>query len=75
MSEIAPRITVDAEIRFGKPVIGGTRVPVDLILAKVAGGVTTDEIAAEYGLERADILAALAYAAQGIADERIWCVE
>ena len=38
--EIAPRITVDEKIRFGKPVIKGTRVPIDLILGKLAGGMT-----------------------------------
>ncbi|MCX5636891.1 MAG: DUF433 domain-containing protein [Planctomycetota bacterium] len=38
--EIAPRITVDEKIRFGKPVIKGTRVPVDLVLGKLAGGMT-----------------------------------
>lgn len=30
--EIAPKISVDDKISFGKPVITGTRVPVDLIL-------------------------------------------
>ena len=38
MKEIAPRIAVDENIRFGRPVIQGTRVPVDLILAKLAAG-------------------------------------
>jgi uncharacterized protein (DUF433 family) len=38
--EIAPRISVDERIRFGKPVITGTRVPVDLVLGKLAGGMT-----------------------------------
>lgn len=38
--EIAPRITIDEKIRFGKPVIKGTRVPVDLILGKLGGGMT-----------------------------------
>jgi uncharacterized protein (DUF433 family) len=32
--EIAPKIVVDEKIRFGKPVIKGTRVPVYLILGK-----------------------------------------
>lgn len=35
--ELAPRIVVDAKIRFGKPVIQGTRVPVDLLVGKVDG--------------------------------------
>ena len=38
--EIANRITVDEKVRFGKPVIKGARVPVDLILGKLAGGMT-----------------------------------
>lgn len=64
MKEIAPRITVDTKVRFGKPVIKGTRVPVDLILAKLAGGMTYEEAMAEYDLTRDDILAALDYAAK-----------
>ena len=62
--EIAPRITVDEKIRFGKPVVKGTRVPVDLILGKLAGGMTYDEVMAEYQLAKEDILAVLDYAAQ-----------
>jgi uncharacterized protein (DUF433 family) len=38
--EIAPRISVDKKVRFGKHVITGTRVLVDLILGKLAGGMT-----------------------------------
>ena len=36
MKEIVLGITVDREVRFGKPVIKGTRVPVDLVLGKLA---------------------------------------
>ena len=56
--EIAPRITVDKDVRFGKPVIKGTRVPVDLILGKLAGGMSYEEVMAEYELTKEDILAA-----------------
>ncbi len=42
--EIAPRIVVDEKVRFGKPVIRGTRVSVDLILAKLAGGMIYEEL-------------------------------
>jgi uncharacterized protein (DUF433 family) len=59
---IAPRIVVDPEIRSGKPVIAGTRVPVDLIISKLAGGMTEIQITAEYDLTIEDIRAALAYA-------------
>jgi uncharacterized protein (DUF433 family) len=62
MNEIAPRIAVDERGRFGRPVIAGTRVPVDLIVGKLAGGMSVEAVAAEYELEREDVLAALAYA-------------
>lgn len=69
--EIAPRITVNEKVRFGKPVIKGTRVPVDLILGKLGGGMTYEEVMAEYDLAREDILAALNYAAKSLAEEKI----
>lgn len=40
MKEIAPRMVMDENIRFGRPVIQGTRVPVDLVVGKLAGGMT-----------------------------------
>lgn len=69
--QIAPRITVDSTVRFGRPVIEGTRVPVDVVLGQLSGGMTVDEVADEYGLQREDVLAALAYAAQLVAREEI----
>ena len=69
--EIAPRIEVDTTIRSGKPVIARTRVPVELVVAKLAGGMSTEEVATEYDLEMADIRAALAYAANLIATEEV----
>ncbi len=69
--EIAPRITADENVRFGKPVIKGTRVPVDLILGKLAGGMTYEEIMTEYDLTRDDILAALDYAAKHLSNEEV----
>ena len=69
--EIAPRISVNEKIRFGKPVISGTRVPVDLIIGKLAGGMTYEEVMAEYEITREDILAALDYAAKILSNEEI----
>jgi len=69
--EIAPRISIDDKVRFGKPVITGTRVPVDLILGKLAGGMTYEEVMTEYNLTRDDILAALDYAAKRLSDEEV----
>jgi len=69
--EIAPKISVDEKVRFGKPVITGTRVPVELILGKLAGGMTYDQIMTEYEISREDILAALDYAAKILSGEEI----
>ncbi|HEV8608932.1 MAG TPA: DUF433 domain-containing protein [Thermoanaerobaculia bacterium] len=71
MTEIAPRIVVDETVRFGKPVIAGTRVPVDLVIGKLAGGLTIEQVMEEYELSREDVLAALAYAARSVGDELI----
>jgi len=71
MKEIAPKIVIDPKIRFGKPVIKGTRVPVDLIVGKIAGGMTIEEVAREYDLKTEDVLAALRYAAQIIKKENL----
>lgn len=69
--EIAPRIVVDPAIRLGRPVIKGTRVPVELVLAKLAGGMQADEVAEEYGITIQDVQAALSYAAKVVAAEEI----
>jgi uncharacterized protein (DUF433 family) len=74
MTEIAPRITVDEKIRFGKPVIAGTRVPVGMIVGKLGGGMTMDEVMEEYEITREDVLAALSYAARAISDEQVRAV-
>ena len=51
-----------------------TRVLVDLILDKLAGGMTYEEVMAEYEITREDILAVLDYAAKTIANEGIRAV-
>ena len=55
------RIGIDPEIRHGKPVIKGTRVPVEVILGSLAGGIGMKEIAEEYGIQKEDMLAAIEY--------------
>ena len=62
--ELAPHIVVDPEIRFGRPIIKGTRVPVELVLAKISGGMALADVADEYDLTRDDVQAASVYAAQ-----------
>ena len=57
---MSERITVDPEICHGKPTIRGLRNPVSMVLEVLAGGMSTEEILADYkDLEREDILAVL----------------
>ncbi len=64
------RITVDPEQMSGLPCIRGLRVTVSMVLGQLAGGSTIDEVLADYPyLERADVIAALEYAA-AIVNER-----
>ena len=57
------RITVDPAIMVGKPIIKGTRVTVEHILALLMQGMSVDEILVEYPhLVKDDIFACLAFA-------------
>jgi uncharacterized protein (DUF433 family) len=75
MKEIAQGIVVDRAVRFGKPVIKGTRIPVDLVIGKMGGGMTIEEVMKEYDLKREDILNALSYAATLMKEEEIRVAE
>ena len=64
------RIEINPEIMGGKPVIRGTRVPVELILRKLGAGMTPEAIIADHPhLSLEDIRAAQAFAADYMADE------
>ncbi|CCF85447.1 DUF433 domain-containing protein [Nitrolancea hollandica] len=69
--ELAPGVVVDPAVRFGKPVIQGTRVPVDVVIGKLAGGISVEAVADEYGITEDDVRAVLRYAAQVLASEEI----
>jgi uncharacterized protein (DUF433 family) len=58
------RIEVNPSVMLGKPVIRGTRVPVELLLRKLAEGATMADLVDAYPrLTEDDIRACLAYAA------------
>jgi len=64
------RIETNPQIMGGKPVIRGTRIPVETVLRKLGAGMTFDAILADHPrLTRDDILAAQAFAADYLADE------
>ncbi len=63
--ELLSRITVDPEIRFGKPCVRGTRITVGEVLGALASGLTEAEVIAEFPqLAHEDILACFAFAAE-----------
>ncbi len=64
-------IGVDKKVRFGKPIIKGTRVTVDEIMGALSSGMSFEEIENEYKIKRTDILAVLKYATELISEERI----
>jgi uncharacterized protein (DUF433 family) len=58
------RITINADICFGKPCIRGMRIPVYLIVDMIASGKTIQQILTDYPyLEEEDIKQAITYAA------------
>jgi uncharacterized protein (DUF433 family) len=58
------RIVLDPEVRFGKPTVRSTRITVSDVLSYLAGGMSEDEILADFPqLTREDIRACLAFAA------------
>jgi uncharacterized protein (DUF433 family) len=66
------RIEMNPSVMGGKPVIRGTRVPVDLILRKLGAGMPEREILADHPhLTGDDIRAAQAFAADYIAEDEI----
>lgn len=63
------RITLDANVMMGKPVIKGTRLTVEYILNLLAHGATTTEILEEYnGLTLEDVQACLLFATKSLAN-------
>ena len=66
------QIEINPEIMLGKPVIRGTRIPVELVLRKLAEGATEADLLDAYPtLTQDGIKAALEYAANTIAHEEI----
>jgi uncharacterized protein (DUF433 family) len=67
---VTDRIEVNPKVMLGKPVVRGTRIPVELILRKLSEGETEDDLLDAYPrLSRQDIQAAIGYAADTLAHE------
>jgi len=63
-------IEIKPNVMFGKPVVKGTRVTVELILEELSVGRSHEELMYEYRVESQHIHAALAFAADAIKGER-----
>lgn len=69
---LTDRIEVNSRIMLGKPVIRGTRAPVELILRKLSEGASEADLLDGYPqITRDDIHAAMRYAADTIAHEEV----
>jgi uncharacterized protein (DUF433 family) len=66
---ITDRIEVNPRVMLGKPVIRGTRIPVELLLRKLSEGSSESDLLEAYpGLTREDIHAAMRYAADTLGE-------
>ena len=66
-------IVSDPNIMFGKPVIKGTRIPVDLILEKLGNGETIPHLLAAYPrATEASLYACLLFAAESVKNEVVY---
>jgi uncharacterized protein (DUF433 family) len=64
-SDLLQRITVDPQICHGKPCVRGLRYPVEFLLELLSGGMTAEQLLADYpDLEADDLRAVYAYAAR-----------
>ena len=61
--EMFPGISMDPDIRFGKPCITGTRIDVATLVGAIAAGETVETVADEYALTAEQVRSALRYAA------------
>ena len=69
---VTNRIEVNPRVMLGKPVIRGTRIPVELILRKLSEGAAEADLLGAYPqLTHEDIQAAMRYAADTLAHEQI----
>lgn len=72
MSMAFARITVDPARMGGVPCIRDLRVTVSMVLGRLAGSATVDEVLADFPyLEREDVLAALEFAAAVVNEHEV----
>ena len=74
--EWRPHIETKPEVLAGKPVVTGTRIPVELVVELLAQDWSTEEILEQYpALSQEDIQACLHYASEVLRTERVYPVD
>ena len=61
--EVFPGVTMNPDVRFGKPCLAGTRIDVATIVGHLASGQTVETTAEHYALSVEQVRTALRYAA------------
>lgn len=70
------RVFSNPQLRGGEPCIKGTRIPVSMIVASMAEGMSRREILDEYPqLQDEDITAALLYASESVHQESVYALD
>jgi uncharacterized protein (DUF433 family) len=69
--ELLNRIEINPEIMTGKPVIKGTRLPVQQILRLLAQDISIEEIMSDYNITKKDIFACILYATEMLENTNI----
>lgn len=74
--KLLDRITINPKIMVGKPVIKGTRIPVEAILKKLAQNIDVEEILKDFPrITKEDIQAAIMYAESIVEDTEIFPIQ
>ena len=74
--KLLDRITINPKIMVGKPVIKGTRIPVEAILKKLAQNIDVEEILKDFPrITKEDIRAAIMYAESIVEDTEIFPIQ
>jgi uncharacterized protein (DUF433 family) len=61
--EVFPGITMDPQVRFGKPCLTGTRLDAATIVAALGAGDSAEHVQEAYGITHEQVLTAIRYAA------------
>ena len=71
--DLTNRIIINPAILAGKPIIKGTRIPVDIILEQLGQGWSLNDILEGYPhLDRDDVMACIQYAHKLVASEQVY---